>query len=153
MTQRTRQLYQCTRLIRSCFHQLKALGDELHKDLGVTVAMRAVMESLAEDGKQTVPQVAQAKAVSRQHIQVNVDELAKARLVTFQENPGHKRSPFVALTKKGTTTFAGMRRREARILEQIAGSFTSAELNHTSDTLMKLKQSIIEVRKEKGVEP
>ena len=149
MTRQAQDLYQLIRHIRSCFHQLKALGDELHGDLGVTVAMRAVMETLAEDGEQTVPQIARLKAVSRQHIQVNVDVLAKTHLVTFRDNPGHKRSPFIALTPKGHTTFAKMRRREGVVLEQVATSFTEEELGRASDTLTTLKQTIVAERKKR----
>jgi DNA-binding MarR family transcriptional regulator len=125
---------------------LKALGDELHGDLDVTVAMRAVMETLAEDGEQTVPQIARLKAVSRQHIQVNVDALAQRHLVTFRDNPGHQRSPFVTLTPKGRTTFAKMRRREGGVLEQVATRFEEEELRRASDTLATLKQTIVSER-------
>lgn len=152
MTQEARDLYQLIRHIRSCFHQLKALGDELHGDLGITVAMRAVMESLAENGEQTVPQVARLKAVSRQHIQVNVDALAKVHLATFRDNPGHKRSPFVALTPKGRTTFARMRRREGGVLGHMAKGFTTDELRKASDTLTKLKHSIVNEREKGGAD-
>lgn len=149
MTPRSQALYRAIRDIRSSFHQLKALGEELHQDLGVTVAMRAVMESLAEEGEQTVPKIARAKAVSRQHIQVNVDALAQAGLVTLRDNPGHKRSPLVALTGKGRKTFAGMRRREQGPLEQIAGKFTAEELRTASDILTRLKRHIVAARERK----
>ena len=72
------------------------------------------MESLADAGEQTVPQIARAKGVSRQHIQVNVDTLTKAALVALRDNPGHKRSPFVTMTKLGQSAFKVMRRREKR---------------------------------------
>jgi DNA-binding MarR family transcriptional regulator len=150
MTQHAHDLYQLIRHIRSCFHQLKALGDKLHGDLGITVAMRAVMESLSDDGEQTVPQMARLKAVSRQHIQVNVDALVNARLVTSRDNPGHKRSPIIVLTPKGRTAFAGMRRREAGVLDHMAKGFTSKELRKASDTLTKLKASIINEREKGG---
>jgi DNA-binding MarR family transcriptional regulator len=150
MTRQAQDLYLLIRRIRSCFHQLKALGDELHGGIGITVAMRAVMETLAEDGDQTVPQMARLKAVSRQHIQVNVDALAKARLVTLRDNPGHKRSPIVALTSKGRTVFAGMRRREGGVLERMAKAFTADQLQKASDTLTKLKQSIVAERTKGG---
>ncbi len=143
MTRQAQDLYQLIRHIRSCFHQLKALGDELHGDLGITVAMRAIMETLAEDGEQTVPQIARLKAVSRQHIQVNVDALAHKHLVSLRDNPGHQRSSFVTLTPKGRTTFAGMRQREGGVLEQVAARFTAKELKRASDILMTLKQSLV----------
>jgi DNA-binding MarR family transcriptional regulator len=152
MAQQAQDLYQLIRHIRSCFHQLKALGDELHGGLDITVSMRAVMESLEEDGEQTVPQIAGLKAVSRQHIQVNVDALAKARLVTFRDNPGHKRSPVIVLTPKGRTTFAGMRRRESDVLKRLAKAFRADELHKASDTLTKLKHSIVAERTKGGTD-
>lgn len=152
MAQQTQDLYQLIRHIRSCFHQLKALGDALHRDLGITVAMRAVMESLADEGEQTVPQIARLKAVSRQHIQVNVDALTKAHLVAFHDNPGHKRSPIVVLTPKGRTTFASMRRREGNVLKHLGKTFTADELRNASDTLTKLKHSITVERTKGGTD-
>ncbi len=152
MAGQAQDLYQLIRHIRSCFHQLKALGDEFHRKLGITTAMRAVMESLAEDGEQTVPQMARLKAVSRQHIQVNVDALAKARLVRFSDNPGHKRSPIVALTPIGRTTFTGMRRREGGVLVHVAKGFTTDELHKASNTLRKLKDSLVAMRAKEEVE-
>ena len=152
MAQRSRALYQVIRNIRSNFHQLKALGDELHGNRGITAAMRAVMESLAEAGEQTVPHMARTKSVSRQHIQVNVDALGKAGLVRIRNNPGHKRSPFISLTGKGRSTFASMCRREEVPLEQIAKEFTVKELTTVSDTLQRLKLRIISVRAKGGTD-
>lgn len=147
---KVRTLYQVIRQVRSCFNQLKAVGDELHKDLGITASMRAVMESLAEDGEQTVPQIARVKGVSRQHIQVNVDELAAAALVVLRDNPGHRRSPFVAMTRKGQTAFKEMRRREMKILELLAHDHRVDQLEATAKTLMKLKDSLVKTREKEG---
>ena len=57
---------------------LRAVGDALHADLGVTTAMRGVMISLATLGPKTVPELARARPVSRQHIQTVVNALAAA---------------------------------------------------------------------------
>jgi len=150
MRSKAQTLYQVVRQIRSCFNQLRALGDELHQDLGITASMRAVMESLAEDGEQTVPQIARVKGVSRQHIQVNVDELASAALVVLRDNPGHRRSPIVAMTKKGHTAFKEMRRRETKILELLAHDHHVDQLEGTAKTLMKLKDSLVKTREKGG---
>ena len=143
MTPKAHTLYQLIRHIRSGFNLLRALGDDLHRDLKVTAAMRAVMETLAEDGEQTVPQIARAKSVSRQHIQVNVDALLRKDLVVLGGNPSHLRSPFVALTQQGQSTFATMRRREADLLEGLAKGFGLEQLAQASATLGTLNQSII----------
>jgi DNA-binding MarR family transcriptional regulator len=105
--------------IRKLFHILGAVGDALHADLGITASMRAVLESLARGGAQTVPQMARARPVTRQHIQAIVDQLLNAGLVTLQPNPAHKRSSLVALTKAGEAAFATMSDREAVVLEQV----------------------------------
>ena len=47
------------------FFLLKALGDDLHADLGVTTSMRGVMTSLATLGPRTVPDLARERPVSR----------------------------------------------------------------------------------------
>lgn len=147
---KTQTLYQVIRQVRSCFNQLKALGDELHQDLGITASMRAVMESLTEDGEQTVPQIARVKGVSRQHIQVNVDELVASALVVLRENPAHRRSPFVTLTKKGHKDFKEMRGRETKVLELLAHDFSSEQLEKTSETLAQLKDSLVKMQIKRG---
>ena len=63
MTPKAQALYQVIRHIRSGFNLLRALGDDLHRDIKITAAMRAVLETLAEVGEQTVPQIARSKSV------------------------------------------------------------------------------------------
>ncbi|NGZ94775.1 MAG: MarR family transcriptional regulator [Nitrospira sp. WS110] len=152
MTTKAHTLYQLIRQIRSGFNLLRVLGDDLHRDLKVTAAMRAIMETLAEDGEQTVPQIARAKSVSRQHIQVNVDALLRKALVVLRDNPSHLRSPFVALTPRGQATFTIMRRREAELLEWLAKEFGLEQLEQVSRTLGTLNQSIRKHQKKGGAD-
>lgn len=143
-------LYQVICQVRSCFNQLRSLSDELHRDVEISASMRAVMESLAEDGEQTVPQIARAKGVSRQHIQVNVDELVASALIILRDNPGHRRSPFVMLTKKGQGTFKEMRHRETKVLELLAHDLRLDRLEETAEMLAKLKDNLVKMREEGG---
>jgi len=94
------------------FHQLRELGTVLDADLGVTVPMRGVLETLEREGPLTVPHIARARPVSRQHIQRIVDELLANGLVRLEPNPDHKRSPLVALTDHGRAIFKTMMHRE-----------------------------------------
>lgn len=148
-TSKADKLYGVIRQIRLGFNQLKALGDALHQDLGITASMRAVMESLAEDGEQTVPQIARRKSVSRQHIQVNVDALLKVSIVVLRNNPAHRRSPVVAMTKQGQSAFKEMRRREKGILNSLAKEFAVNELEQTLNVLARLNDTLMRTR-EKG---
>lgn len=150
MMPKAQTLYQVIRQVRFCFNQLRALGDALHQDLGITASMRAVMESVAEAGEQTVPQIARVKSVSRQHIQINVNQLAKAELVFLRDNSGHRRSPFVVLTNRGQSAFKEMRRREKAVLESLGKNFSGSELERMLNTLVRLNESLMRAR-EKGV--
>lgn len=130
------------RLVRACFNRLKATGDALHADVGVTSAMRAVMESLAEGGAQTVPNIAKAKSVSRQHIQTLADQVAEAGLLTFKDNPEHKRSSLMDLTAKGKRTFAAMKDREVSALRYLASVLPEKDLVITLRTLKSLQEAL-----------
>ncbi|MEQ1618710.1 MAG: MarR family transcriptional regulator [Terricaulis sp.] len=67
-----------------------------------------IMRSLILNGDQTVPGMARARPVSRQHCQGMVNRLCEQGLVEFVENPKHRRSHFVSITKKGRVRFQAM---------------------------------------------
>lgn len=127
-----------TGAVRAAFNRLKALGDALHGDLEVTASMRAVMETLADAGAMTVPQIAKLKGVTRQHVQLLADALVEAGLAAVKENPAHRRSSLIALTEKGRRTFAKMRAREAPIVEDIAAGFEAHDLERAAAVLTRL---------------
>jgi DNA-binding MarR family transcriptional regulator len=131
-----------TRAIRACFGRLGALADDLHRDLGLTASQRAVVEFLFETGEHTVPQIARAKRVSRQHIQVLVDTLIPSGLVALRDNPAHKRSPLVTLTARGRRTFEVARAREAVLLAELAGRLDARDLDATLATLDRVRAAI-----------
>lgn len=125
--------------VRNLFQVLKALADAIHKDAGLNASTRAVMEALA-DGPRTVPDIARSKSVTRQHIQLLVDEIAKSELVEFKPNPAHLRSPLVALTRKGEALFAAVRRREAPLLDRLANGLDARKAATTVQTLSALRR-------------
>ena len=131
------------RQIRACFNHLKLLGDELLRDLGITSAMRGVMESLEIVGEQTVPQIAKTKGVSRQHIQLLVDALGEAELIGIFTNPQHKRSSLVRLTESGAEAFKEIRRKEVVILEEMAAEMDADALSLTTQTLSSLHSIVL----------
>ena len=132
-------LNEMIRHIRNCFHHLKLVADDLHDDLGITAAMRGVMESLEIDGEQTVPQIAKSKGVSRQHIQLLVDALAEAEIVEVFSNPQHKRSYLVRLTEQGARSFNNIRRKEAGVLRSLTAEFDEEALGSATQTLAEFE--------------
>src|SRR5574342_396024 len=71
----------------SLFHRLRIVADQIHHCGEMTGALRSILRSLDKLGEQTVPQIARARAVSRQHVQALVNQLAEERLVEFIANP------------------------------------------------------------------
>jgi DNA-binding MarR family transcriptional regulator len=130
-----RDVVRLTRLVRLCFNRLKMLGDELHADLGISAALRAVLETLTEDGPRTVPRIAAAKSVSRQHIQKIADALIAAGHVETATNPAHRRSSFIAATAKGRKMFATMKTRERKIIAEIAAGLKERDVAGAIATL------------------
>jgi DNA-binding MarR family transcriptional regulator len=109
-------LFNETRLL---FHALARWGEALHEGLGVTMPMRAVLELVLLGGSATVPDMARARGVSRQHIQQQVDPLLERGLLTRQDNPAHKRSSMIALTDKGRALIRSMRAKEIDVLAKM----------------------------------
>ncbi len=130
------------RRVRACFNRLKALADDLHRDLGVTGGMRAVIEALEEGGAQTASHMARAKSVSRQHIQMLVNALAESRLVRIDDNPEDRRAPLVSLTRMGRSTFARMRTREKVVLAELTGALAPGDVAAARAALAALQVSL-----------
>lgn len=138
--------------VRHLFQVLKALADAIHKEAGLNASTRAVMEELAE-GPRTVPDIARRKSVTRQHIQLLVDELAKSDLVELRPNPAHQRSLLIALTRKGETLFTSVRKREAPLLERLAAGLDARKAAATIQTLAGVRRRAEEILQEEDHNP
>jgi len=130
--------------VRLCFHVLSRKASELHRDEPITVGMRAVLEHILRHGPTSVPQVARARGVTRQHIQELVNRLLAERLVKTEPNPAHKRSPLVALTGQGSTLIERVLSREAHDLRRLDASLVDTAIVETTQTLRKLRDILEE---------
>jgi DNA-binding MarR family transcriptional regulator len=130
------------RLIRASFQDMAAAANMLHADIGITASTRAVLEHLVEAGATTVPEIAKAKNVTRQHIQQLTDSLVAAGFADYAENPAHKRSQLVQLTANGRKTYAAIREREEGLLAAIAAGFAKGELGRTASVLTRFRDSL-----------
>ena len=109
-------LFDETRLL---FQALKEWSETLHAELGLTAAMRGVLELILLGGPSTVPGMARARGVSRQHVQQQVDALLERGFLERQANPAHRRSSLIALTDKGHALIQNMRADELNALSRM----------------------------------
>lgn len=113
-------LYEVVRYVRP-LHQwsAKVVADNL-AGRNLTVAMRAVLERLADHGPRTVPDVAATLWLPRQAVQRVVDAAAGLGYVELLTNPRHRRSRLVALTADGAQAFAEVHEQELATLGVLA---------------------------------
>jgi DNA-binding MarR family transcriptional regulator len=117
------------------FHALKQWSDTLHAELGMTAAMRGVLELILLGGAATVPDMARVRGVSRQHIQQQVDALLERGLLERQDNPAHKRSSLIALNDKGRALIQTMRAEELNALSRVQVGVSDNALREAAQVL------------------
>jgi DNA-binding MarR family transcriptional regulator len=132
------------RELRGCFNRLKRLAAALHDDLAVTPSMRAVLEALADGADRTVPDIAGARGVTRQHVQVIMNALVDRALVESRANPAHRRSPRYRLSDAGKAVFGRIRDRETAVLGRLAGDLDDRTLAGARATLATLNRRLDE---------
>ena len=122
------------------FFRLKIVAEQVHHQGSISAGKRGVLMSLRELGPQTVPQLARARPVSRQHIQSLVNSLLDEGHVEYVENPAHKRSRLVRLTQRGCAILTTMIQREMNLLEGIALGIDTEALQLAENVLDTIRE-------------
>ena len=86
--------------------------------------------------------MARSRPVSRQFIQKLVNSLQEKMLVEMIDNPDHKTSRLVTLTKKGTARFDEMQQKERAIFSQIDLDLRAEELQLAVEVLLKIRTAL-----------
>src|SRR5829696_7157047 len=87
------------------FFRIRAVGQRTGLITGSGGGAFGFMRSLALLGPLTVPQIARMRPTSRQRMQRLADELSAEGLVKFIDNPKHRRSKLVQLTRRGNERY------------------------------------------------
>jgi len=127
---------------RLLFHRMKLAAEQLHAAEEITAGMRGVLFSLDRSGPLTVPQMAKARPVSRQHIQMLVNPLVERRCVELDDNPAHKRSKLVRLTAKGRRLVERMRKRESKVLGSLGSGMSQKQLRSAAAVMRSLRETL-----------
>lgn len=137
-----------TSVVRHCSQALRALGDELHADLGLNVPLRALMEFAHEKQAATYKQIADTRMVRPQDVEPMVKDLVKLGLARLLE-PGLKSlTPIMQLTPKGIEAVREIHRRERSLAEEMAREFTSETARQTTTDLNRLTTILTDMVRE-----
>jgi DNA-binding MarR family transcriptional regulator len=131
------------RLLMADVYELAGLSrrtsEAIARECGQTVARWHVL-SVVSGEPCTVPAIARRLGLTRQGVQRVADDLLAARLLEAAPNPGHARSPLLALTREGRRVLEELIQRSdaarGRLLRQ--ARITDQDLAAASTTLRAL---------------
>jgi DNA-binding MarR family transcriptional regulator len=124
--------------VAQLFFRLRALGQKTGLITSWGAGAFGFMRSLALIGPLTVPQIAQMRPTSRQRMQRLADELAADGLVEFIDNPRHRRSKLVRLTRKGNARYRELSARLLEIASTMGADLSEADIRKTIETVRRL---------------
>ncbi|HVK82428.1 MAG TPA: MarR family transcriptional regulator [Verrucomicrobiae bacterium] len=101
-----------------------------------------VLRTLVSEGPMTVPEIARSRPVSRQHCQTIANALEAKGLIEFIDNPKHKRSMLLRITKSGRTHFEQMRKQFIAAGEVYAPAFSASEVKAATDVCRRARALI-----------
>ena len=120
------------------FFRLRAVGQRTGLITSWGGGAFGFMRSLALLGPLTVPQIARMRPTSRQRMQRLADELAAEGLVEFIDNPRHRRSKLVRLTRKGDMRYRELSARFLAIASTMGAELSEADIRRTTEIVRRL---------------
>jgi DNA-binding MarR family transcriptional regulator len=97
------------------------------------------MRTLLNDGPITVPDLARMRPTSRQRMQQLADELVEEGLVEFIDNPYHKTSRLMRLTRKGEARYRALLKQLYELGLEITKDVSEAELRDATALIRTLR--------------
>jgi DNA-binding MarR family transcriptional regulator len=128
--------------VAQCFFRIRAFGQKEGFITSWGGGAFGFMRSLALLGPLTVPQIAQMRPTSRQRMQRLADELADEGLVEFIDNPKHRRSKLVRLTRKGEGSYREFNARLLAIAATMGGDLSEPDVRGATDVVRQLSGDV-----------
>jgi DNA-binding MarR family transcriptional regulator len=101
------------------------------------------LRSLVNHGAKTVPDLARVRPVSRQHCQTIVNGLEAQGFVEFIDNPKHRKSKLVRITKKGRAKYDSMTQQFLSAAAAFGGRFSHHEVTAAIDVLRRAREMLV----------
>ncbi|MEX1155069.1 MarR family winged helix-turn-helix transcriptional regulator [Parvibaculum sp.] len=128
--------------VAQCFFRIRALGQKTGLITSWGGGAFGFMRSLVLLGPLTVPQIAQMRPTSRQRMQRLADELAAEGLVEFIDNPKHRRSKLVRLTRKGDALYRELDARLLSIASTLGAPLGDADIRKATEIVRHLSDDV-----------
>ena len=126
--------------VAQCFFRIRAMGQKTGLITSWGGGAYGFMRSLAQLGPLTVPQIARMRPTSRQRMQRLADELAAEGLVEFIDNPKHRRSRLVRLTRKGDARYQRLSARFLAIASTMGADLSEAGIRRATEVVREISE-------------
>jgi len=130
--------------VAQCFFRIRAVGQKTGLITSWGGGAFGFIRSLALLGPLAVPQIAQMRPTSRQRMQRLANELAAEGLVEFIDNPRHRRSKLVRLTRKGNVRYRELSARFLAIASTMGADLSEADIRRTTEIVRRLSNEVKE---------
>jgi DNA-binding MarR family transcriptional regulator len=128
--------------VAQCFFRIRAVGQKTGLITSWGGGAFGFMRSLALVGPLTVPQIAEMRPTSRQRMQRLADELVGEGLAEFVDNPKHRRSRLVRLTRKGEAHYRKLNGRFLAIASTMGAGLRESDVRHTIAVVRRISDEV-----------
>jgi DNA-binding MarR family transcriptional regulator len=120
---------------------LLAAGDRLTRPAGLTAARWQVL-GVIDHQPSTVADIARTMGLTRQSVQQTAGALARDGLVSFADNPRHRRAKLLTPTVPGRAALAEVERRQAEWANRLAAGIDLDRLTGVTKLLRELGREL-----------
>jgi DNA-binding MarR family transcriptional regulator len=121
--------------------RFREYGEAVAQTVGQTQARWQVM-SAASAEPHTVPQIARVLGVTRQNVQRIADLLVAEGSAEYRDNPDHRASPHLLLTKRGRTAFEQLMKAANGYHARLARKLSSSDVVSLQRGLRRLLEAM-----------
>ena len=127
------------------FFRIRAFGQKTGFMTSWGAGAFGFIRSLALLGPLTIPEIAKMRPTSRQRMQRLADELAAEGLVEFVDNPRHRRSKLVRLTRKGNRHYHRLNVQLLAIASTMGADLIEADIRKSIEIVRQLSDEMKDV--------
>jgi len=124
--------------------RLRDHGETIARTVGQTQARWQVL-SAASGRPQTVPQIARVLGVTRQNVQRIADLLVEEGAAEYRDNPDHRGSPHLILTKRGRAAFETLTKASEGFHARLARKLSATDMMSLQRGLRRLLDAITDL--------
>jgi DNA-binding MarR family transcriptional regulator len=117
------------------------LGDELTRPVGLSSARWQVL-GVVEHGPVPVAHVAREMGLTRQSVQQTADSLEHEGLISFEENPHHRRAKLMRITPRGRMALDYVQEQHAEWANNVGWEFGEERLRTMLAGLSDLSRTL-----------